>query len=69
MRKLLRYYCNLIQVREYYQNITNNMVGRVLRNHKIVSKEKNSYQLEGFGELNRDQKEELIHICESKIDE
>jgi hypothetical protein len=45
------------------------MVGSVLRNHKIVSKEKNSYQLEGFGELNRDQKEELIHICESKIDE
>jgi hypothetical protein len=30
---------------EYYQNITNNMVGKVLRNHKIVSKEKKYYSL------------------------
>jgi hypothetical protein len=54
---------------EYYQNVTNNMVGKVLSNHKIVSKEKNSYQLEGFRDLNKNQQEELVDICEKKIDE
>src|ERR1035438_5143498 len=54
---------------EYYQNITNNMVGKVLRNHKIVTKERNYYQLDGFGELNKEQKDELVDICESKIEE
>ena len=32
---------------EYYQNITNNMVGKVLRNHKIVEKNKREYVLNG----------------------
>ncbi len=54
---------------EYYQSITNNMVGQVLRKHKIVSKEKNNYLLEGFKGFNELQKQELVQICERKIDE
>lgn len=53
---------------EYYQKITNNMVGKVLRNHKIVEKEKRTYHLLGFDRLSATQIEELKQICESKID-
>lgn len=53
---------------EYYQKITNNMVGKVLRNHKIVEKEKRTYRLLGFSRLTTNQIEELKQICESKID-
>lgn len=53
---------------EYYQKITNNMVGKVLRNHHIVEKEKNNYHLIGYSQLKELQIEELIHICDQKID-
>lgn len=53
---------------EYYQNITNNMVGRVLRNHNIVEKDKRNYSLIDFDKLSADQIKELILICEEKID-
>ena len=33
---------------EYYEKITNNMVGKVLRNHKIVEKNNKEYNLIGF---------------------
>ena len=36
---------------EYYQTITNNMVGKVLRNHSIVSKSKQGYILTDFETL------------------
>ncbi len=53
---------------EYYQNITNNMVGKVLRNHKVVEKEKKMYSLIGFNNLTTEQIDELILTCDQKID-
>lgn len=54
---------------EYYQKITNNMVGRVLRNHNVVIKSQNIYSLEGFNDLTDDQINVLKEICESKLDD
>lgn len=53
---------------EYYQNITNNMVGKVLRSHKIVEKNKKVYNLTDFDSLSSEQIEDLRKICEHKID-
>lgn len=54
---------------EYYQDITNNMVGRVLRNHKIIEKSKKGYTLNGYEELTPEQIKELINICNRKLEE
>ena len=54
---------------EYYQNITNNMVGKVLRSHKIVDKNKKDYALNGFADLSEDQITELINICNNKLEQ
>lgn len=53
---------------EYYQSITNNMVGKVLRSHKIVEKDKRQYILIGFESLTQDEIEDLKTICDSKVD-
>ncbi|RYY39401.1 MAG: HIT domain-containing protein [Chitinophagaceae bacterium] len=52
---------------EYYQNITNNMVGKVLRNHNIVRKQKSEYFLNGFNNLNQTEIEILVNLCDEKI--
>jgi diadenosine tetraphosphate (Ap4A) HIT family hydrolase len=52
---------------EYYENVTKNMVGRVLRNHGIVEKRDSEYSLVGYEDLNEDQVEYLIELCESKL--
>jgi ATP adenylyltransferase len=56
---------------EYYTNITNNMVGRVLRDHKIVERDKTTktYTLPGFDSLTADQKNRLINLCKSRLDD
>ncbi len=54
---------------EYYQNITNNMVGKVLRGHKIVNKEKRAYQLNGYNDLTDEEIKSLIDICNTKLEE
>lgn len=54
---------------EYYEKITNNMVGRVLRNHDIVEKKSKLYKLNGFDNLTNDQINELINLCKQKLDE
>lgn len=55
---------------EYYQLITKNMVGKVLTNNRgITDKDGDSYKLNGFESLTKDQQKELIAICESRIDE
>src|SRR5688500_2859623 len=56
---------------DYYRNITNNMVGRVLRNHGWVQRDsKNkSYSLVGFEELSEAEIVELKQLCQVKIDE
>tara|TARA_B100000959_G_scaffold29168_1_gene28044 strand:+ start:246 stop:1241 length:996 start_codon:yes stop_codon:yes gene_type:complete len=65
-KKILEY--DFSQV-EYYENITNNMVGRVLRNHDIVQKVKGNYILKSYENLNKLDIEEIIKICDSKIHE
>ena len=53
--ELLKY--DISQI-EYYQNITNNMVGRVLRHREVVKKEHNRYQLLDVEDLC-----ESIYLC------
>lgn len=54
---------------EYYTERVNQMVGKVLRNNQIVAKEKGEYQLIGFEELSDDERQELIDLCATKINE
>jgi len=54
---------------EYYESITKNMVGKVLKNHKIVNRNKDNYELVDFSILSEDDKTELIDLCNLKIEE
>jgi len=54
---------------EYYEKITRDMVGRVLRNHDIVSKQGQNYALNGFDQLTDEQVEILVEACQAKLDE
>ena len=62
--ELLKY--DISQI-EYYQTITNNMVGRVLRNREVVKKVSNKYQLPAYDDLKPDEIADLIKICNEKI--
>lgn len=53
----------------YYKDITNKMVGKVLRNHNVVQKEKDEYHLTAFNTLNGREISNLIDICEKKLEE
>jgi ATP adenylyltransferase len=53
---------------EYYQQITKNMVGRVLtKNRQITERLGDCYQLKGFDELSTEQIDDLVTLCEGKI--
>ena len=54
---------------KYYQEITNNMVGRVLRSHNIVEKSGASYQLIDFNTLSEAEINNLTSLCQKKLDE
>ena len=54
---------------EYYKKITNNMVGRVLRNHNIVAKDRSSYYFLDYKSLSTDEISALIKLCIRKLDE
>ena len=55
---------------EYYETITTNMVGRILtKNREITEKSKHGYHLIGFDELSELEINNLITICQAKIDE
>jgi len=54
---------------EYYESITNNMVGKVLRSHGVVQKSKDNYILDSYEILSKSEISELISICDSKIQE
>ena len=55
---------------EYYSNITKQMPGRVLgKNHKLVTKESEQYSLNGFSELSNQEVEQLMELCQSKLDD
>jgi len=55
---------------EYYMNITNNMVGRVLRNRSVVSRDNTTkeYTLLGFDRLSDLQIEILKEKCRQRLD-
>jgi len=53
---------------EYYENITNNMVGKILRKHNIVQKDKKIYELNGYTDLTPIEIDEIINLCENKIE-
>jgi len=53
---------------EYYDEITKNMVGRVLtKNRGITTKEGTNYTLQGFGELSDAEVADLRQLCDEKI--
>ena len=55
---------------EYYEEITKRMPGRVLQSHGLVERDGDCYrlslQLDG---LTNDQRDELIRICDAKVEE
>ncbi len=55
---------------EYYANIVKNMVGKVLtKNRGITYKDGNTYHLSGIQELDSQQRDELIELCQTRLDE
>ena len=55
---------------DYYSNITKQMPGRVLsKNHNLVAKEDDKYYIKHFSKLTDEHTNELIELCQSKLDE
>ena len=54
---------------EYYEKITRDMVGKVLRNHSIVAKDGKRFQLVDFDALSQEQIGHLVALCQKKLDE
>ena len=54
---------------EYYEQITKNMPGKVLSAHEVVRREGNAYRLTlDPSSLSPEQRDELLHLCEQKLD-
>lgn len=53
---------------KYYENKVRNMVGKVLKDNGITTRDKAVHQLLGFDQLTPDQVEELIRLCESRLE-
>jgi hypothetical protein len=51
------------------EDVTNNMVGRVLRRHEIVRKDGERYSLNGFERLTDDEVTELVELCQRRLDD
>lgn len=55
---------------DYYEQITKNMVGKVLtKNRQITERSNGGYFLKGFAELSEAERETLVLLCEAKIEE
>lgn len=55
---------------DYYEQITKNMVGKVLtKSRQITERSNDGYLLRGFAELSEAEREELVSLCEAKIEE
>ncbi|MBK7394426.1 MAG: hypothetical protein IPI64_14215 [Chloracidobacterium sp.] len=56
---------------EYYTRITNNMVGKVLRSHGLVERDKDNktYHLLNFEKFSADEVQNLIDLCQAKLDD
>jgi len=64
-REILMY--DISQI-EYYENVVNNMVGRVLRNRGVVEKKKEVYELVDYDLLTDDVRQLIVEECDRKID-
>jgi ATP adenylyltransferase len=53
---------------KYYENKVRNMVGKVLKDNGITSRDRSVHNLLGFEHLTEDQVKELISLCESKLE-
>ena len=55
---------------EYYTKITNNMVGKVLRKHGIVERDRatKTYNLVGYDDLTPEQVQILVKLCERRLE-
>lgn len=54
---------------EYYEQITKNMVGRVLtKNRQITAREGDGFRLRNFEALTSDEVSVLVALCQTKID-
>ena len=53
----------------YYELITKNMVGKVLRNRNIITKEKDAFGLPGFNNLSNEQILELKNLLIKKLED
>jgi ATP adenylyltransferase len=54
---------------DYYEQITKEMVGRILRNRQVVKKEGSEFELLDFNSLTPAQVTELIGLCQKKLDD
>jgi diadenosine tetraphosphate (Ap4A) HIT family hydrolase/5-methylcytosine-specific restriction endonuclease McrA len=54
---------------DYYIDKVKNMVGKVLANHQITTRENSLHHLNGYLELSTEQRDELINLCMDKLDE
>ena len=56
--------------KEYYENVTTNMVGKVLtKNNDIATKNGDVYSLKGYDKLSISEVESLKKVCRKKIDD
>src|SRR5262245_43741675 len=55
---------------EYYEQITKNMVGRVLTaNRGITKRDGATYQLKDFSQLSKEEIGDLLQLCDAKVAE
>ena len=52
---------------EHYDNITKNMVGRILTKNKVGKRDGNSFNLFDYKTFNEKERNELINICQNKL--
>ena len=54
---------------EYYTKITNNMVGKVLRNHRVVSRNRDTkeYSLADYESMTLLERKHLIELCRQRL--
>lgn len=52
---------------DYYIDKVKNMVGKVLANRQITTKDKSIHRLNGFSDLTKEQIDELINLCMDKL--
>ena len=53
---------------EYYEQITKNMVGRVLRSHDVVERQGEAFRLVDFERLSETEVEQLVSLCVTKLE-